>query len=384
MKKILFRKILLDSIVFFLIALISASVIIWVFQAVNYLDIIVEDGRDYGVYLNYTLLNFPKIISKIIPFAAFFSFSYILQKYESNNELMIFWNFGINKIELVNFFLKFSIILMAIQILLTAYVVPASQAISRSIIKNSSVDFFESFVKPKKFNDNIKNLTIYADEKDKDGNLKNIYLKKDSGNNKYQITVAKTGVFKTINNSKVLVLYNGQTINLVNKKITNFYFSKSDFTLSQLDSDIIIQAKVQETSTMDHIKCLGYYFNKDLTLNPDLVNDAPANFGLNCSVRSLDNIFQEMYKRFIIPLYLPVLILISLLLIVNSKESLLYNKYKTGVFIAGLVVIVLSESALKFVQNSFYANVQVIVAPIIIMIFLYYIFKLKFNIKIKN
>ena len=384
MKKILFRKILLDSIVFFLIALISASVIIWVFQAVNYLDIIVEDGRDYGVYLNYTLLNFPKIISKIIPFAAFFSFSYILQKYESNNELMIFWNFGINKIELVNFFLKFSIILMAIQILLTAYVVPTSQAISRSIIKNSSVDFFESFVKPKKFNDNIKNLTIYADEKDKDGNLKNIYLKKDSGNNKYQITVAKTGVFKTINNSKVLVLYNGQTINLVNKKITNFYFSKSDFTLSQLDSDIIIQAKIQETSTMDHIKCLSYYFNKNLTLNPDLVNDAPANFGLNCSVRSLDNIFQEMYKRFIIPLYLPVLILISLLLIVNSKESLLYNKYKTGVFIAGLVVIVLSESTLKFVQNSFYANVHVIVAPIIIVIFLYYIFKLKFNIKIKN
>ena len=73
---------------------------------------------------------------------------------------------------------------MTIQILLTAYVVPTSQAISRSIIKNSSVDFFESFVKPKKFNDNIKNLTIYADEKDKDGNLKHIYLKKDSGNKK--------------------------------------------------------------------------------------------------------------------------------------------------------------------------------------------------------
>ena len=384
MKKILFRKILLDSIVFFLIALISASVIIWVFQAVNYLDIIVEDGRDYGVYLNYTLLNFPKIISKIVPFAVFFSFSYILQKYESNNELMIFWNFGINKIELVKFFLKFSIILIAIQMILTAYVVPTSQAISRSIIKNSSVDFFESFVKPKKFNDNIRNLTIYADEKDKDGNLKNIYLKKDNGNNRYQITVAKTGIFKSIKNSKVLVLYNGQTINLVNNKITNFNFSKSDFILSQLDSDIIIQAKVQETSTLDHIRCLNYYFDKGLTLNPDKVADAPGNFGLNCSVRSLGNIFQEMYKRFIIPFYLPVLILISLLLIINSKESSLYNKYKTGVFIAGLIVIVLSESALRFVQNNFYSNAKIIVAPIIITIFLYYTFKFKFNNKIKN
>ena len=384
MKKILFRKILLDSIVFFLIALVSASVIIWVFQAVNFLDIIVEDGRDFKVYLNYTLLNFPKIISKIIPFAAFFSFSYVLQKYELNNELMIFWNFGINKIELVKFFLKFSLILMAFQMLLTVYVVPTSQGISRSLIKNSSVDFFESFVKPKKFNDNIRNLTIYADEKDEDGNLKNIYLKKDNGNNKYQITVAKTGVFKKINNSKVLVLYNGQTINLLNKKITNFNFSKSDFTLSQLDSDVIIQAKVQETSSINHIKCLNYYFDKNLTLNPNKLGDAPLEFGLNCSFGSLNNIFQEMYKRFIIPFYLPVLILISLLLIINSKESILYNRYKTGVFIAGLAVIVLSESALKLVQNSFYANAQVVIAPIIIMIFLYYTFKLKFNIKIKN
>ena len=31
---------------------------------------------------------------------------------------MILWNFGINKIELINFFLRFSFILMLIQILL--------------------------------------------------------------------------------------------------------------------------------------------------------------------------------------------------------------------------------------------------------------------------
>ena len=384
MKKILFRKILLDCVLFFLIALMSASIIIWVFQAVNFLDIIVEDGRDFQVYLNYTLLNFPKIVSKIIPFATFFSFSYVLHKYELNNELLIFWNFGINKIELVKFFFKFSIILMTIQMLLTAYVVPASQGYSRSIIKNSSVDFFESFVKPKRFNDNIRNLTIYADEKDVDGNLKNIYLKKDSGDNKYQITVAKTGVFKTIDNSKVLVLYDGQTINLLNKKITNFNFSKSDFILSRLDADIIVQAKVQETSSMEHIKCLSYYFDKNLNLIPNRSKEAPTNFGLNCSLGSLDNIFQEMYKRFVIPFYLPVLILISLLLIINSKESLLYNKYKTLAFIAGLVVIVLSESALRFVQNDFYGNIKVLIAPIIIMIFLYYLFSSKFNIKIKN
>ena len=97
MKKILFRKLLIDYISFFLIALFSSSIIIWVFQAVNYLDIMIEDGRDYLVYINYTLLNFPKIISKLYPFVLFFSLYYVTIKYETNNELIIFWNFGVSK-----------------------------------------------------------------------------------------------------------------------------------------------------------------------------------------------------------------------------------------------------------------------------------------------
>ena len=82
---------------FLFISLICSSLIVWVFQAVNFLDIMIEDGRDYAIYINYTLLNFPKIISKILPFALFFSFSYVITKYELNNEMIIFWNFGIIK-----------------------------------------------------------------------------------------------------------------------------------------------------------------------------------------------------------------------------------------------------------------------------------------------
>jgi lipopolysaccharide export system permease protein len=104
MKKIIFRKLLLDCLTFFFLALFGISTIIWVFQAVNFLDIMIEDGRNYNVYFNYTLLNFPKIISRILPFALFFSFAYTLVKYEANNELIIFWNHGVSKLSIVNFF----------------------------------------------------------------------------------------------------------------------------------------------------------------------------------------------------------------------------------------------------------------------------------------
>jgi hypothetical protein len=52
------------------------------------------------------------------------------------------------------------------------------------------------------------------------------------------------------------------TINIANKKVTNFNFKQSDFTLSQFDSDVIIQDKIQETSTKKHLLCLKKYFNK--------------------------------------------------------------------------------------------------------------------------
>ena len=96
---------------FFVIALLSSSLIIWVFQAVNFLDIMVEDGREYTVYINYSLLNFPKIISRLLPFVLFFSIFYVLSRYEANNELMIFWNFGESKIKFVHFILYASLFL---------------------------------------------------------------------------------------------------------------------------------------------------------------------------------------------------------------------------------------------------------------------------------
>jgi len=140
MKKIIFRKLLFDCLKFFFLALFGISTIIWVFQAVNFLDIMIEDGRNYSVYFNYTLLNFPKIISRIIPFALFLSFSYTFIKYEANNELIIFWNHGVDKIEIVNFFLWISILIMLFQILLLSIVVPKSQEIAKSKLRSSNVD----------------------------------------------------------------------------------------------------------------------------------------------------------------------------------------------------------------------------------------------------
>ena len=379
MKKILFRKLLTDYIRFFLLALVSTSIIIWVFQAVNYLDIMIEDGRDYLVYINFSLLNFPKTISKIYPFILFFSIFYITVKYELNNELIIFWNFGVHKMQIINFIFKISIFLLLIQIILTSIVVPKSQDLARSFLRSSTVNFFDNFIKPRKFIDTIKGVSIYTENKKKNGDLENLYLKKEIGKNEFQVTYAKRGSFKQVGDIPVLVLYEGSTITSKNNEVTNFSFSKSDFSLAKLESNTTTYKKTQEISSYKLIECIKifYKFNKDeFRLKTKFIE--------NCSIKNMSNIFKEFYKRFIIPFYIAILCLIPFLLITSSKENLNYNKIRLVTFLIGFFAIIFSETTIRFISNVDIQNIGIIISPILIFLLIYFYLFYKFNFQISK
>ena len=372
MKKILFRKLLIDYLSFFLIALLGSSIVVWVFQAVNYLDIMIEDGRDYTIYINYSLLNFPKILSKLFPFVLFFSIFHITSKFENNNELIILWNFGVTKIELINFIFRFSLILMIVQITLSSLIIPKSQDLARSFLRTSTVNFFGNFIKPQRFNDTIKNVTIYSEKKDNEGNLYNLYLKKQLDQNNFQLTYAKKGIFKEFNKMPVLVLYDGATITGKNDKITNFSFSKSNFPINNFKSNATTYKKTQELSSIQLFQCLIFLQNTKKTKENKIEN---------CSKKNLHNIYKELYKRFLIPFYIPLLVLIPFLLTLSSKENSNYSKLKTTTFLIGIVFIVLSETTIKLISATYLKNIIISLMPFLFLIFLYAIFIKKTNFK---
>jgi lipopolysaccharide export system permease protein len=375
MNKLIFKKILFDYLIFFTIALVSASVIVWVFQAVNYLDIMVEDGRSYFTYVNYSLLNLPKIVSKLFPFILFFSFFYVLIKYENNNELLIFWNFGIHKFELIKFFFYFSFLLAVVQVFLTSLIVPNTLKYSRDLMKDSNLNLFEGFIKPKKFNDTIKGLTIYSENEDENRILSNIYIKKDTGDNSYQITYAKNGKLK-VGFNNVLELYLGETINNINGKISKFKFDRSDFGLNNLETNVLEYNKLQETQSLVLFSCLNILFNKNIDF---LKNINLSDSSHNCSNENLGNIYKELYKRFIIPLYIPILILVTLIMIFKSKEYKFYSRIKIIIFLSNFFIIIFSETSLKFINSDYTKNYLLIVMPLIIILMLIsnFIYQLK-------
>ena len=249
---------------------------------------------------------------------------------------------------------------------------------ARSFIRDSRLDNYSQFLKSKKFNDNIKDLTIYSENKENNKILKNIYLKRNLGKNNFQITYAQSGEFKNYNNVQYLILKNGETINSFNNKFTVFNFSKFEFNLDEFKTNTTTQIKTQENSTADLLKCISKLnYTKIFFINENKNNVT------NCSVENLPNILKELYKRLIIPFYLPILILSSLSIILFSKENSNFLKMRFLVFAFGFLIILFSELSIRFINFSKINNIVLILLPAFFLISFYTLLNLKFNHKIK-
>ena len=377
MKKILFQKFIKDTLKLFITISFVLGLIVWVIQAVNFLDFVTEDGHSLYVYFSYSALNFPKIIHRILPFVFFISLFYQILKYESKNELLIFWTNGVKKIQFINVVIFYSLLVTIFQVFLGSFISPYSQNEARTFIRTSNVDFFPALIKEGKFIDTVSGLTIFIESKDESGDYYNIFLKDlftkksyEQTEESFQIIYAKKGRLIISNNNRFFELYEGEMINKERKKITNFTFDKINFNLSKYTSKSTTYPKIQEVPSRDIIKCLYLnYRNK--------ISDFDNTKFLQCKIESMNAIKQEFLKRFYKPFYLPLLSLISCLLILKSKENDDFDKFKIFLFLIIFFVIVISELSLRFSTSGQLGLFFFLILPLLTFITIYLSLKAK-------
>ena len=365
MKKLLFAHFLKDALFFFILMSLSLGLIVWVIQAVNYLDFITEDGHSFYIYFSYTLYSFPKIIHRILPFVFFVSLFYQINKYELKNELIIFWTAGISKFQFIKVILSFSLLFFIFQIFIGAYVSPIGQDKARNFIRNSNIDFFPSLFQEGKFIDVVKNLSIFIENEEPDGVYNNIFLKElsISSNNISRVIHAKKGFLKNDEKKRYLELFDGNVINVNGRKTNNFSFDKIDFDLSQHESKSTSFPKIQELNNKLLIKCISYNLQ-------DKADELKSEI-FDCDENSIKYVKEEIFKRFYKPLYLPLLSLIACMFFFISKENKKFIFYKYIIFLTGFITIIISEISLRFSSNNTFGLYFFIAFPLFAVLSLY-------------
>ncbi len=353
----------------FITILLTFTAIAWVVRAVNFLDLIVENGYSSTIYFKYALLNITTIITRFIPLSFLLSLIISIVKFEKQRELLILWTSGLSKIKIANIFLLIAFYVTLFQLVLSVFINPFLLNKSRSLLSETEGLQYNSVLKTNDFSDAFKSITFYIEKKNANGELINIFIKDVGGNlnaiadkvgDRKNLTIfAKKGF---INENK-LILFDGVLQTLTQKnEFKNVKFEKTELSLSNVITRTIKLAKIQETSSKLLLRCI---FNKKNNSNIH-----------NCSENFQNESVQYLSRRLGSPLYIPLIsIIISFLLVYKKEDKFIFLK-KYILFIFSFLTLVFAEILLKYTGLSLSTAVSYFIFPIVFSILFYiYLFK---------
>jgi len=354
MNKTIYKYFFNQFIGYFAATLFAFTAIVWTIQAVNHLDLITEDGHAFSIYFLYSFLTLSKVFTKLFPFCFLVASVLTILKFEKDNELIILWTSGLNKICIVNLIFRISLLIMLVQLFLTTVINPTLLNMSRTLLKNSDLKFVSSMFKEKQFNDTVKGLTIFVDKKKDDKTYENIFIRDESTilssvGSRSSTIFAKSGYITEDEN--FLILFNGNIQKLnYDGGVSVVSFTKTSFNLSGISTKSISMPKMQETSTINILKCL-----QKINLNMH-----------NCNPTKKTNmdIKIEINKRFGTPFFIPLISLICCFLLSSRKDKKIYY-FKWWIYsLSGFILLTLAEITVRYSGVSWNHTILYYLVPI--------------------
>ena len=256
----IYLNFILEIIKTFFLILFGFSLIALTVRAVSFLDLIVDSGYPVTTYFFYSSLNIFGLAPKFIPLSFLISLIIFIIKHDREGEFIILWTSGV-KNKFCKYFFLISILITIIYLIFSSFLTPLALNKSRSLLSNDKFNSFLPTVKKQSFSDNFKGFTFIVEQKS--GNeVKNIFLN-DKGDNLKNLTpntkeanevtiVAQSGII----DKKKIFLINGQIISSQENGKNDFIkFKDLSIDLTSLSSSTIKQPKIQETSTLQLLKC---------------------------------------------------------------------------------------------------------------------------------
>ena len=346
----------------FLVILFGLSIVAWTVRAVNFLDLIVENGYSITTYFQYSFLNLLGIITKLIPLSFLIALVIFIVKQLRENEFVILWTSGEKKAKVANLFFILSFFILSFYLLFSTIIAPYALNKSRHLLSKDGFNSFLPTIRIQGFNDSFRGFTFFV-EKKINNEIKNVFIYDASNTLKNLKTnrseassttiVAKEGLVQ----DKEMILFNGQIISENKSDLKNniVKFEQLNIDLNNLQSGTIKQPKLQETSTITLIKCV-------------------SNIGINKLANCNDTkkeIITILNRRIILPFYIPVVSLICsfLLIKVKTKKNYFLNKY--SIFFLSFIILLYAELIIRYTGISKLIGTLFMITPIILMPLIY-------------
>ncbi|MDE3060667.1 MAG: LPS export ABC transporter permease LptF [Pseudomonadota bacterium] len=275
----------------------SLTSIVWLTQALRFIDFIVNQGVSIAIFVKLTVLLIPSLVMMILPPSFFCAVIFVYNKLKTDSELIVMQAAGLSKWRLAMPALQAALGVALVGYAISLYLMPVSYGKFRDMQNYLRNNYASILLEDGVFNTPVEGLTVFIRERDRDGVLHGI-LVHDHRQPQSSITMmAEEGKLVETPQGPRFLLKNGNRQEMQNGKLSLLNFES--YTL-----DISLYAQGMKERPLDTQEMfLGQLFGNNDALPPE----------------ELQKRFAEAHQRIIWPAYALTLALVALAVLLSGE-----------------------------------------------------------------
>jgi lipopolysaccharide export system permease protein len=210
---------------------VSLTSIIWLTQALRFIDFIVNRGISIGSFLELTLLLVPSLMMFVLPFALLCSVLFIYYRLLMDSELLVLSSAGLSRFQLARPAIHAALVTTLVSYFISLWLLPVSYHEFKDMQAYLRDNYASLLLQEEVFNSPVDGLTVYIRERDADGTLHGIMVHDGRDAPKPPVTMmAEEGKLMQTPQGPRFILYRGNRQEVQDGKL-----SFLDFTQYTLD-----------------------------------------------------------------------------------------------------------------------------------------------------
>lgn len=222
----------------FLFFVLVFTGVIWLTQSLRVIDTVVNNGQSARVFLEFTALLLPLVLSIVLPVAVFAAVLYATNRLFTDSEIVVMLAAGLSGRSLLRAVTVFSFLVMAVLYAITLYLMPAAQREMRNRLTEIRGDVAAAFVREGAFLNPIRGVTIYLRETGRSGEMFGVFVHDERDPEQVVTYTAERALLVRDDDEMRLVMFNGvaqSTREPVADNLSILRFDQLSYDLTQLN-----------------------------------------------------------------------------------------------------------------------------------------------------
>ena len=209
-----------------LVVTLSLTSIVWLLQALKFIDYIVNRGVSVWTFLQLTSMLLPSLLVMIVPVAVMAAAVFVYARLTQDSELVVLLSAGISRMQLARPLMWVGGAMVCLLYLLSLYVLPKSYGEFKEMQSFLKDNYAALLLQEEVFNSPVEGLTVYIHERNENGTLKGVLVHDNRRADKPVTMMAKTATLTQTPTGPRFILEQGNRQEITDGKLSLLYFSR--------------------------------------------------------------------------------------------------------------------------------------------------------------